>query len=162
IRGMLDALGDVDHTTYLTQEEAERAAEDLAGHMEGIGVRLGTRQGRPVIVAVLPDSPAQKAGVRPGDVLEQAGGPGLKDKSTTQIVQLVAGKAGTQLSLTVSREGEPQPITLTITRARIDVPDVSWQMLPGRPVAHVSIRSFGEKVDEQLRKAVADAGQAGA
>jgi carboxyl-terminal processing protease len=162
IRGMLDTLGDTDHTTYLTREEAERAADDLAGHMEGIGVHISMRQGRPVVVAVVPDSPAQKAGVRPGDLLQQVDGTDLKDKSTTQIVQLVAGKAGTQLNLAVSREGEPQPIALTITRARIDVADVNWHMFPGRPVAYVFIRSFGEKVDEQLRQALADAAQAGA
>ena len=60
IRGMLDTLGDTDHTTYLTREEAERAADDLAGHMEGIGVHISMRQGRPVVVAVVPDSPAQR------------------------------------------------------------------------------------------------------
>lgn len=162
IAGMLDSLGDTGHTAYLTRDEAERMADDLSGHMEGIGVRLSPRQGRPTIIAVLPDSPAQKAGVKPGDVLQEVDGKDLKDKSLTQIVQLVVGKAGTEVKLTVSREGRADPVTLTITRAVIEVPVVAWRMLPGRPAAHVAIRSFGEKADEQLKEALAKARNAGA
>jgi carboxyl-terminal processing protease len=162
IRGMLDALGDTGHTTFLTPEEVRRMGKDLEGKMEGIGVRLGQRQGRPTVVAVLPDTPAQKAGVKPGDVLLEADGNSLKDKSMIQIIELVSGKAGTRLMLTVSREGEAHPVTLTITRAEIDVPDVSWHMLQGRPVAHLAILSFGEKADRQLREAIDQARKAGA
>jgi carboxyl-terminal processing protease len=162
ISGMLDALGDTGHTGYLTREEAQALQEGLSGHMEGIGVRISMRQGRPVIVAVLPDTPAQKAGVKPGDVLEQADGKDLKDKSMMQIVQLVKGRAGSELKLTVAREGESQPVTLAITRARIDLPDVSWHMLPGRPVAHVAVQSFGDNVDKQLKEALEGARAKGA
>jgi carboxyl-terminal processing protease len=162
IRGMLDSLGDTGHTTYLSPAEARRIEEDLKGQMEGIGVRFGERQGRPTILAVLPGTPAEKAGLRPGDVLLKADSTELKDRSPEQIAQLVAGKAGTELTLTISREGTPQPITLTLTRARISVPDVAWHMLPGRSLAHLSLLSFGEKADEQLRTALDEARQAGA
>ncbi|HKI32577.1 MAG TPA: S41 family peptidase [Gemmataceae bacterium] len=162
IRGMLDSLGDTGHTTYLTPEEARRMEDDLKGHMEGIGVRIGERQGRPTALAVLPGTPAEKGGVKPGDVLLQADGKDLKGKSPEQIVEMVTGKAGTELTLTVSRAGESQPLTLTLTRAHITVPDVGWHMLQGRPVAHLSILSFGEKVDEQLRTALDEARKAGA
>jgi carboxyl-terminal processing protease len=162
ISGMLNALGDTDHTTYLTADEASMMAERLSGHMEGIGVRFTMRQGRPVIVSVLPDSPAMKSGVKAGDVLEQADGKDLKDKSREQIVQMVTGAAGSTLQLTVGREGEAEPVTLSITRARIDLPYVEWHMLQGRPVAHVAIESFGENADKQLRQAIEGARQQGA
>ncbi len=154
ISGMLAALGDTDHTTYLTAEEAAQMAQHLSGHMEGIGVRFTMRQGRPVIAAVLPDTPAQKSGLKPGDVLEKADGKDLHDKSQEQIVHMLTGAAGTTVQLTVGREGEPEPITLTITRARIDLPYVAWHMLQGRPMAHVAIQAFGESADKQLREAL--------
>ncbi len=115
-----------------------------------------------MIVAVLPDTPAQKAGVKAGDVLLQAGGKDLKDKSPQQIVQLLVGKAGTELHLTVSRAGEAEPIQLTITRARIDIPYVSWHMLQDRPIAHVAISQFGDGADAQLKTALKEAQDQGA
>jgi carboxyl-terminal processing protease len=162
IRGMVASLGDTDHTAYLTRDEAQRMADDLAGHMVGIGVQLTERQGRLTIAAVLPDTPAQRAGVKPDDVLEQVDGKDIKDKSFSEIRELLLGREGTDVQLTVSRASEAGPVRLTVTRARIDVPDVSWHMLQGRPVAHVQIRSFGDKVEEQLRQALADARQQGA
>ncbi len=162
ISGMLDSLGDTGHTTYLTPDEAHRMDEDIKGQMVGIGIRLGERQGRPTVVAVLPDTPAQKGGVRPGNVLLQVDGKDIKDRSPSQIVALVTGPANTEVKLTVSRTGESQPVTLTLTRAQIQVPDVSWHMLQGRPMAHLAILQFGEKADAQLREALEQAPKEGA
>ncbi len=162
ISGMLDSLGDTGHTTYLTPDEAERMEQDLKGQMVGIGIRLGERQGRPTVVAVLPDTPAQKGGLKPGDVLLKVDGKDLKDKSVTQIVELVTGKADTPVQLTVGRAGEAEPLTLNLTRAEIKVPEVAWHMLQGRPIAHVGVQQFGQDADEQLRKAIAGAKGQGA
>jgi carboxyl-terminal processing protease len=162
ISGMLDSLGDTGHTRYLSPDDVKRMAKELQGEMVGIGVRIGERQGRTTVVAVLPDSPAQKGGVKPGDVLLKVDDKDLKDKSMAQIVELVQGEAGTEVKLMVGRAGEPEPVTLTLTRAAIHVPDVTLRMLEGRPVAHLAIQSFGQKVDEQLRAALAEARQKGA
>jgi carboxyl-terminal processing protease len=162
ISGMLESLGDTGHTVYMTPEEAEREEESIQGQMVGVGIRLGERQGRPTIVSVLPGSPAEKGGVRPGDVLLQVDGKDLKDKSPSQIVQVVSGREGSDVHLTVSRAGESRALTLTLTRARIDVPDVSWALLAGRPLAHVAVLSFGEKANAQLKDALAAATKAGA
>ena len=161
ISGMLDTLGDTGHTAYLPRR-AHRLDEDLSGKMEGIGVRVGMRQGRAVIVAVLPGTPAQQAGLKPGDQLLQVDGKDLKEKSLTQIIEMVVGKAGTQLQLTVGRGSPEQSITLSITRAQINVPFVSWHMLQDRPLAHVAILQFGEKVDDQLKEAIKAARDQGA
>jgi carboxyl-terminal processing protease len=137
-------------------------AQHLSGHMEGIGVRFTMRQSRPVIVAVLPDTPAQKSGLKPGDILEKADGKDLRDKTQEQIVEMLTGEAGTKVELTVGREGVAEPLTLTITRARIDLPYVTWHMLQGRPLAHVAIQAFGESADKQLREALDGARAQGA
>jgi carboxyl-terminal processing protease len=162
ISGMLDSLGDSGHTQYLSPQDANRMTEDLKGQMVGIGVRLGEREGRPTVVAVLPDTPAQKGGLKPGDVLLKVGETEVKDSSIPQIIEMVTGKADTPVELTVGRTGSDQPVTLTLTRAQIKVPDVSWHMLPGRSIAHLAIMQFGEGADEQLKKALEEARQAGA
>jgi carboxyl-terminal processing protease len=162
ITGMLDSLGDTGHTKFLTADEAERMKQDLKGEMVGIGIRLGEREGRLIIVAVLPDTPAQKGGLKPGDELLKVDDTDVKDKTVEQIVKMVTGKAGTEVHLTVSRAGETEPLTLTMTRAQIKVPDVSWRMLQGRSVAHLAIQQFGEDADKQLRDALEAAQKQGA
>ena len=152
------------HALALAAAQAAGKAVAEAREIEPLepGVRLGERQGRPTVVAVLPDTPAQKGGLRPGDGLLKVDGKEVKEKSVAQIVEMVAGKADTEVQLTVSREGETEPVTLTLTRAEIKVPDVSWHMLQGRPVAHVGIQQFGQNADDDLRKAIEAARQQGA
>lgn len=162
ITGMLDTLGDVGHTEYLTPEDVRRMRDELKGELEGIGIRLTMRQQRPTVVWVVPGSPAQKAGVRAGDVLLQVDGKEVKEKSLSQIVELVVGAAGTPVTLSLAREGQPKPIDLEVTRARLALPDVTWHKVPGQPLMHIAIQSFGEKADEQLRSALDAARASGA
>jgi carboxyl-terminal processing protease len=152
ILGMLASLGDAGHTTYLTKEEVQRLQEDLKGELYGIGAYFGMRKKRPTIIYTLPNSPARAAGLRPGDVIEQVDGQDVKILSMQQIGERIRGPAGTEVHLRV-QHGEPsQTVDLDIKRARVDVPDVAWHMLPGAAIAHVAIRNFGEHADEQLRK----------
>jgi carboxyl-terminal processing protease len=154
ILGMLASLGDIGHTTYLTKEEVERLQEGLKGELYGIGASLSLRKKRPTIVYTLPNSPARAAGLKPGDVIEQVDGKDIKNLSLQQIVQRVRGPAGSEVHLKVQRSEPPETVDLAIKRARVDVPDVSWQMLQGISIAHVAIRTFGERTDEQLQESL--------
>jgi carboxyl-terminal processing protease len=152
IVGMLATLGDIGHTTYLSKEEVQRFQEDLRGELYGVGASIGMRKRRPTIIYTLPNSPARAAGLKPGDVIEQVDGQDVKNLSLQQIVKRVRGQAGTEVHLKVVR-GEPsRTVDLEMKRARVEVPDVSWKMLPGSPIAHVALRNFGEHTDEQLRE----------
>src|SRR5262249_27117558 len=71
------------------------------------------------------------------------------------------GPAGSVVHLRLLRKGEASPRELDITRARVEIPDVSWHQLPGGPIAHLAIHSFGERADDQLRQALADIRQQG-
>ena len=71
-----------------------------------------------------------------------------------QVVKLLTGSEGTEVELQVAREGTRGPITLRVKRARLEVPDVTWHMLPGTKVAHLAILSFGEHASEQLKEAL--------
>jgi carboxyl-terminal processing protease len=160
--GMVEALGDVGHTAYLSAEEWKRMESGLEGHFEGIGAGLNMRQRRPTIAQVMPNSPARKAGLKPGDVILKVDGKDVDGMSLDQIVQRVRGPAGTEVTLTVLRDGESQPRDVTITRGRVETPDVTWRMLPGTKVAHVALREFGKQADAQLRSALEAARKAGA
>jgi carboxyl-terminal processing protease len=162
IFGMLESLGDVGHTTYLTPDEVQRMEADLKGQLEGIGATIGFRKRRPTIAQTMPDSPARSAGLKPGDVLLRVDGKDVDSLSVEQIVQRVRGPAGSQVKLTVLREGQSQPLEFTITRARIKVALVAWHMLPGAPVAHVALLDFGEHAAEEMQKALQEARAQGA
>jgi carboxyl-terminal processing protease len=162
IEGMLASLGDTGHTTYLSAEEVKRMDTALKGELDGIGARVSMRKHRPTIVGTIPGSPARAAGLEAGDVLLQVDGKDVGELPLDRIVEMVRGKPGTTVHVRVVRSGRSQPLDFDIERAKVDVPSVSWHMLPGVPVAHLAIESFGEQTDAQVKAAVADARKHGA
>jgi carboxyl-terminal processing protease len=183
ISGMLRSLGDEGHTTYLTKEERERASENLSGQMQGIGARVSMRQGKPTIIQAMPNSPARAAGLRSGDVILLVDDQPVDNLTLGQVVSRVRGPAGTEVRLRIGRTGEtasiivsavgqagglPYPwqvgwvaetmiktLDLTVKRARVEVPEVSWQILPGQPaLAHLSLQRFSKNSGKQMKEAL--------
>ncbi len=117
----------------------------------------------PTIVQTMPHSPAHAAGLRAGDVILAVDGRPVRGLTLTQIVQRVRGKPGTVVRLQLARRGHLRPIELAIKRADVQVDDVSWQMLPGKPaIAQVSFERFSEDSDKHLREVLEHARQQGA
>jgi carboxyl-terminal processing protease len=162
IEGMLFSLGDPGHTTYLTHDEFKGMESVLEGRMEGIGARIAMRNGQPIIVNTIAGSPARASGLQPGDVILQVEGKPVSGLPMDRLLALIRGPVGQSIRLTVSRKGESKPLTVSVSRARVDVPDVSWHLLPGTPIAHVAIQSFGKQADDQLRAALKEAHDRGA
>jgi carboxyl-terminal processing protease len=155
INGMLDSLGDRGHTAYLTKEERERASEELGGQMQGIGARVSLRMRKPTIIQVMPKSPARQAGLQVGDVLLAVDGEEVGLQSLTWTVNRVRGPAGTQVQLRVQRIGEDKPREVSVTRAKVEIPEVSWQLLPGSPkVAHLALQRFSKESGKQMQLAL--------
>jgi len=154
ITGLLASLGDFGHTTYLTHEELEQMKEGLQGHFDGIGARLGMRKRQPIVEHTFPGSPARTAGLRAGDALLEVNGKSVSGLPLERIAALVRGQAGSVVRLRIAREGVAQPLDFDISRGKVDVPDVSWHMLPGVPIAHVAIENFGEQAHAQLLTAL--------
>jgi carboxyl-terminal processing protease len=159
ISGMLASLGDVGHTQYLTPRELERLETGIKGNFEGIGAGVTMREGRPTVAFTLPNSPARAAGVQPGDVMLKVDDKPVDGLSVDQVIDLVRGPSGSKVLLTVARAGKTMQIE--VTRARVDMPDVGWHMLPGVPIAHIAIHDFGGNADNQLRAALQTARHAG-
>ncbi|MGA7670842.1 MAG: S41 family peptidase [Nitrolancea sp.] len=162
IQGMLSALGDEGHTRFLTPAQLNDEQQSLSGQLEGIGAEITTRNGQPTIVAPIPDTPAQKAGILPGDVILKVDGKDVSNMTLDEVVNLVRGPAGTKVTLTVLHPGASAQTDITIVRAKITVPSVTWSMIPGTTYAHILISQFASNATAQLVSAINDAQQAGA
>ncbi|MBX3031654.1 MAG: S41 family peptidase [Chloroflexi bacterium] len=161
IRGMVEALGDAGHTMYLTPEEVAAELQALDGRLTGIGVMVDTRAEVPTIIAVFPDSPAQRAGIRVGDTIVSVDGERADRLTISELLRRVRGRAGTTVVVGVLRADGTRE-ELTMVRAEIDVPAVSWAMVPGTTIADVRLVQFQTGAADQLQAAVRAAIDAGA
>ncbi|MEA2598847.1 MAG: carboxyl-terminal processing protease [Thermomicrobiales bacterium] len=129
-RGMVDALGDTGHSSFLDPEEAQLFAQATQGEFVGIGIQLDYGTGRPVIVSAIDDSPAAEAGFRSRDVIEAINGESTDGMSQSRAAELLRGEAGTQVELSIERPSDGTSFTTTVTRRKIKIKPVSWTMLP--------------------------------
>jgi carboxyl-terminal processing protease len=160
--GLVRALGDAGHSSFMTPDQVREANEDLSGSFSGIGAFLGERGGSPIIVSVISGSPADAAGLRSGDAIIEIDGEAAEELSVEDVVTLVRGPAGSTVRLTVIHPGEVTPVELPIVRDVIEVPPVDWAMVPGTTSAMIRIIQFSEGTVDQLQTALAEAKAAGA
>ncbi len=162
ISGMVDALGDTGHSTFLTPDMLKEEQNFTKGQFEGIGALLEMKDGHATIVAPMDGSPAQKAGLKPGDVIIKVDGEDVAGLPLNEIVDRVLGPAGTKVTLTILDPQTNETNDVTITRAHIELHNVTWRMLPGTTIAHVRIAAFSQGVTTELKSALKAAQQQGA
>jgi carboxyl-terminal processing protease len=160
IEGMLDSLGDEGHTRFLTPEEREQNHEGLSGTYVGIGVQLEDKEDEVLVAAPIEGSPAEEAGIESGDVVVAVDGESVRGEDISEVVQKVKGPEGSQVRLTVLRDGEERVFDLE--RAVIEVPVVSWARIPDTDVALVRLASFTNDSAKEVRGAFQEAQAAGA
>lgn len=151
IRGALQTLGDP-YTSFIEPKIARILQEDASGQFEGIGalVRMN-RDNKLEIVRTFEGSPAQRAGLRAGDMVIKVNGQSIVGYSIYEAIALIRGPAGTSVTLTVERPGEREPFEVTVTRARITIPVVEARMLP-QGVAYIQLFDFSAQATRQLQE----------
>jgi carboxyl-terminal processing protease len=161
IEGMLDSLGDKGHTRYLPADVAAAERESLEGRFEGIGAYIDVRDEQPMIVQPIEGSPAEQAGIRAGDLILKVDGENVRGISVDELRNKVRGPKGTTVVLTVQHVGEPTPVDISIVRASINVPSVSWRMLPDN-VAMIQLSQFASRSSQEMKQALTEAQAQGA
>jgi carboxyl-terminal processing protease len=158
---MVDALGDTGHSRFLSPEMVQEQHNFSQGQFEGIGAYVEMKDGHVVIVAPMDGSPAQQAGLHPGDIILKVDGENVAGLPIDQVVSRILGPAGTSVRLTILVPGTEQTRDVTLVRAQITLQNVDWQRLPGTQIAHVRIVAFSKGVTEDLKKALTEIQQQG-
>ena len=154
ISGMMDALGDTGHSIFLSPQMIKEEGSFIKGEYEGIGIEIRIKDGHVVIMTPFDGSPAQKSGLRPGEIIMDVNGRNVADLTLLQVVHEILGPAGTQVTLTIVDPKTGTTRKVTVARASITVNSVTWQQFPGTKVAHLRIARFSEGVTKDLIKAL--------
>lgn len=128
--GMVEALGDTDHSRFLNPEEAIEYERSGNGELIGIGISVDTTGEYPVVIYPMKDSPAMEAGIKPGDVILAIDGVDITGMDPSEAINLIRGEAGTDVTLVLRHADEEETYEVTITRKAIDVDPVQYAMLP--------------------------------
>jgi len=151
IRGLAESLDP--HSEYMDPEEYEIFKSDSDGRFAGIGVEVSTRDGWITILSAFEGGPAAKAGLLPGDRFLTIEGEEARDLRLYDAVRMIRGEPGTDVEVTIRREGLPEALERTLTRAFIELDPVDMQVLDGR-VAYVRIKAFQDGTARSLRDAL--------
>ncbi|PHS72742.1 MAG: peptidase S41 [Cycloclasticus sp.] len=153
IKGMLTGLDP--HSTYLDKKAFKDLQEGTRGEFGGLGIEVGMEDGFVKVVAPIDDTPAFKAGVEAGDLVIRLDEKPVKGMSLSDAVKIMRGKPGTDILLTIIREGETRPLKITITRDIIKVVSVKNRMLePG--FGYIRIASFQTRTGANLNEALSE------
>jgi carboxyl-terminal processing protease len=163
IDGLTEAVGDTGHTEFMSPEEREQRKSALSGSYVGIGAEVDTTdEALPLVVGVFRDSPADKAGLRAGDVITAVDGRPTAGDSLDDVIATIRGEAGTAVVLTVRPESGGDEREIRIVRADVQIEPVSWAMVPGTTTAMLRLEQFSSGAAAKLRTAIDEARDAGA
>ncbi len=151
IKGMVASVEDP-YTFFLTPDENKQSKDDLGGRFEGIGAQLGLNENKIVVVAPLKQSPAEKAGLKAGDVIVKVDGQSTKGWTLVQAVSKIRGEKGTQVKLNIDRKGSIKDYS--ITRDQINIPSIELSYQDNAAV--LKLNQFGEQTNNEWDKAVTD------
>lgn len=152
LKGLVASLHDP-YSIFLDPEESKEFNKELAGSFEGIGAEIGIKKDKLVVIAPLPDSPAAKAGLVPGDYIVKINGEETTGLSIDYAVSLIRGKKGTKLTLTILKNGDEAPRDIEIIREEIKVKSVTWEMKDGG-VGYLKLSQFSDDTNSAFNKAV--------
>ncbi len=164
IRAMLAVLNDKGHTYFLTPQEVQSQLQELSGTSSGIGIYINQdpKTKQVIITATVPGSPADKAGFKSGDIIVAVNHASVVGKDIDTIHNLIEGKNGTNVAITVERPPTNQQLTINVTRGDFKVPGVIMHYIAETHIADIQILGFDSGISDELKTDLIQAKKMGA
>ena len=164
IQAMLGVLHDTGHTRFLTPQDVQAEHQQLSGTLVGVGIylRQDATTKQLTITSTISGTPAQKAGLKRGDIIIAVNGASVAGKDLNTVSSLIQGQAGTNVSITIKRPSTNQTLTFTMKRTEITVPSVAMHYIADAHIAHIQISQFSTGASDQLKAALNQAKKLGA
>ena len=145
VAGMVQAVGDP-YTVFFDPEEAKQFHEELQGSFEGIGAEIGIKDEQLVIIAPIPDTPAERAGLLAGDLILAINEEATSNMTTDEAVSKIRGKAGTEVVLSIMHEGKREPEEVRIVRGKIEVKSLTFETktINDKKIGIIKLNRFGD------------------
>ncbi|HEY0809141.1 MAG TPA: S41 family peptidase, partial [Longimicrobiales bacterium] len=153
IDGMLEELGDP-HTTFMSSDEYGRLMIETQGEYGGVGMEIDSRDGWITVIAPLPGTPAERAGLQAGDRIVEIEGKSTRNMASDAAVKLLRGARGTPVNFKVMREGNSEPSPYRIVREEIRIRSVPASYMIDGNVGYVELVRFSERSTDELRAAI--------
>lgn len=154
VKGMLDTLDP--YTQYMAKKQYDELKIGTKGKFEGLGINIGVRNSVLTVISPIEGTPAHRIGIQAGDKIVQIEGESTKGFTTSKAASLLRGPKGTQVTITVEREGAPEPVDYTITRDVIEVKSVSYAGILSDSIGYVRLRKFSQQSGEEVRSALTE------
>ncbi len=154
IKGLVGSLDDP-HSTFFPPEDAQMFEDMILGSFGGVGMEIGEKDGAVTVIAPLKGSPAERAGIRAGDLVIEIDGETTAELSADEAVKRIRGDIGTDVVLTLARDGSDELLTFTITRENISIPTLDTE-LRSDGIFLISLYNFDAKSPEQVRQALTE------
>ena len=151
IAGLVKSYGDP-YTIYMPPEDATMFAQEISGNFSGVGMEVGMRDDIVTVIAPLPESPAEKAGILAGDTLVRINGESTDGMGTDEAVQRIRGEAGTEVTLSIYRKGDEEIRDITIVRQTITIPTSKTEIKDDTFV--IALYSFNAIAEQEMQLAL--------
>lgn len=151
IRGMLSTLDP--HSAYMTPEMYKEIQVETRGEFGGVGIQIGIKDNRLAVIAPIEGTPAQKAGIRAGDFIIKVNDETTKDLTLLDAVQRMRGAKGTKVTLTIQRDGTPEPLVFTLVRDIIKIESVKSKVIEDN-IGYVRLTQFQESTAKDLSRVI--------
>jgi len=156
IEGMVGRLDP--HSLFMRPEVYRQMRDETAGEFDGLGLEVTIKDDALMVVSPIADSPADRAGIQPGDRILKIDGTATRDMTLLDAIRKMKGLAGTKVVLEVMREGFAAPQTLTLVRDHVRTVSVEWRVVDTeRGYVYVKVKSFQDRTDRALKKALDEA-----
>lgn len=152
LKGMISGLNDP-YSVFFNPEESKKFRSEIKGTFEGVGIEIGIKKNRLIVIAPLSDTPAERAGIRSGDWIKAINNIDTSSLTLDQAASLIRGKKGTVVTLKILRKGWEEARDFKIVRAKIKIQSVKWEIKKGN-IAYIKLSYFNDSTDRDFLAAV--------